>query len=222
MRLSLIIALIVIQSGAFAQDQDSTNILAVPKHLISVSPLHMLNRFPTIFIHYETNLKNNWNVSFGAGVVLDLEDESTSYRQDFLYRRGFKLNNEYKYYFYEDRNTLFSFIGFFEYFNIQFDRARTFGFDCTNDFSCSYFQYNEYEVTREHLRFGMKGAVLVKFDKRFAMEFGMGLVLDVRNYSTSGRLENFDVQFGDTSLLEDGSETLILPIPHLKFGYLLR
>ncbi len=222
MRLFFILFALLYFSEIRGQSQDSVIFKNKPKRLVSVSPLNLMNRFPTVFLHYETHLVGNMNVSMGGGVVVNLEDDAEGFDRNFLNRRGFKLNNEYKYYFEGSEDILISVSLMFEYFNVKFDRARTFGFDCSNSRDCSYYQFREYAVTRQQYRVGAKSSILTKVGKRFIAEAGLGVVWDVRNYSHSGRLEGFDVQFGDTRLQEEGSDVNILPIPHLKFGYLIR
>lgn len=224
MRFFLIILPFIFYVSCFGQPTDSvTNDQNKPQHLISVSPLHMLNRFPTVFLHYERSLTASLNLNLGGGVIVDLEDNETNNgEQDFLNKRGFKLNSELKHYFESSGSGLFYISLLAEYFNIKFDRARTFGFNCADGFSCAYFQYDEYEVTRQHYRVGGKGGFMTNLGGGVMLEVGLGIVMDVKQYDTSGRIDNFDIQYGDTRLREEGRVARVLPIPHFRLGYLIK
>src|SRR5687768_9130070 len=93
----------------------------VPDMAIKVSPLHLLNFYPTIDVAYEQRIRPRFTVQLGFGYVLDVAgDEYERYQN----KNGFKLKLEGRHYFgaEDERNRTF-YTSLEPYMNaIDFDR----------------------------------------------------------------------------------------------------
>jgi hypothetical protein len=191
-----------------------------PRSLIKIDPLYLLNRFPTVQLSYENHLSPSTNISIGGGYVMNIYDDE--FNTDFNDRSGVKLNVDLRYYFEETKKVIF-FVGLgVDYFYINFNRSRTFGFDCNNNFSCQYYQYDTYKINRQDWRVNIKPGMLIKLGENIFFETGLGFALSFQSFRTLGKLSGFDIQYGDNQLMEEGERVLFLPIPVVQFGYRFR
>ncbi|HNP17735.1 MAG TPA: hypothetical protein PKL31_04800 [Fulvivirga sp.] len=219
MRIILAALLCMVFSVVMSQN-DSVPLNLKPRRILKVNPLYLLNRFPTIQLTYENHLSPKSNISIGAGYIMNMYDDS--YNTDFNDRSGVKLNTDFRYYFEESKRVIF-FMGVgVDYFYIKFNRSRTFGFNCMDDFSCLYFQYDTYNVIRQDWRINVKSGMIVNLGAKIYFETGFGLAISFQDYRTSGKIKGFDIQYGNNTLKEDGKRELYLPLPILQFGYRFR
>ncbi len=189
-----------------------------PQNAIRLSPFYLLNRFSTLQFSYETKLSNTFNIIIGAGAIMSVFEEDGN--NDFKNRRGGKFNLEFRHYFSPGKNGIYYLSLTTDYFHINFDRGRTFGYDCNASWGdCSYYQYREYAVQRRDYRFGFKGGVLTGVGKNDYIDIGIGATLSFQSFRTLNKLSGFDIQYGRTDLKEEGNRTLLLPIPVINIGY---
>jgi len=192
--------------------QDST------KHLVSqvkYSPIHLLNRFSAIQIYFEKPLNKNTSVEIGFGYIVDLIQESDLNDNYFMNKGGYKLDFSFRYYL----NELNSFVSFsVGYFNISYDRGRTFGYNCIN--GCDYFQYSVYEIERKDLR------MYVSYGKQFAIsnivyfDLSIGFGITQQAFKTYGKPDSFQEEFG--KILPENEERLLpLLAPGVKISIFL-
>ena len=120
MRLILFLVAVFICSFACAQEELSTAML-VPDKAIKVSPLHLLNFYPTIEVSYEQKVTGNVTAQVEAGYVIDYR---SGWDREFLNKRGVKLKLEGRYYFWGrmDRKKLY-YISAEPYMNVTWSVA---------------------------------------------------------------------------------------------------
>lgn len=79
---------------SLGQPRDSAG-NGVPVHAIKVSPLHLLNFYPTIEVSYEKKIFRRFTLQAEGGYVLNYPDSADELYQD---KRGVKLKLEGRYY----------------------------------------------------------------------------------------------------------------------------
>jgi hypothetical protein len=124
----VIIAVITLAARQLPAQQYATVDMLVPDKAIKVSPLHLLNFYPTIEASYEQKIRDKITAQLEVGYVLRYNDQ-----QEFQKMRGVKLKAEPRYYFWgrTDRQKLY-YAAIEPYANvINFDRldSRTECFD---------------------------------------------------------------------------------------------
>ncbi|MEQ9165149.1 MAG: hypothetical protein RLO12_02760 [Fulvivirga sp.] len=192
-----------------------------PTQAVRLSPMFLFNRFPTIQLGYEARLSSTFNVLVGAGVIMSVFEED--YNSDYINRRGGKFNVELRHYFSPRDNGIWFISLGTDYFHVNFDRGRTFGFDCSDIFgNCSYYQYRQYTVQRRDYRLGLRGGILTYMGKKDYLDIGIGAVISFQTFRTLDKLSGFDIQYGRTNLKEEGNRTLLLPVPVVNIGYKFR
>jgi hypothetical protein len=159
-------------SGASAQDSLTVSML-VPDKAIKVSPLHLLNFYPTIEVSYEQKLWPDITAQFEVGWVVPIGNYVDD---DFLNKRGVKLKLEGRYYFWgrTDRRKMY-YLAVEPYMNmINFDRQRTrtecFDLECTSLFTRSTVAKMEY---REQ-GVSVKGGLIRYWSKNIFIDVNSG------------------------------------------------
>ena len=182
-----------------ASGQDSLAIaMLVPDKAIKVSPLHLLNFYPTIEISYEQKLWPDITAQIEVGWVVPIRNYEDD---DFLNKRGVKLKLEGRYYFWgrTDRRKVY-YVAVEPYMNvINFDRQQNrtecFDMECNSLFIRSTLEKMEY---REQ-GVSVKGGVIRYWFKN--------IFVDVNSGFTFRRIRYSDVaeEPGDGVFFEDGS-----------------
>lgn len=207
-------------SKAQTDSINPVNLLDRPKHALKWKTLNLLNRFPTIQLGYETNLWNNLNLEFNAGYVMDFSEDE--YENDFQDKTGVKTGIQLRQYISTRRvNTFFIAFGI-DYNYIKYKRSRTFGFDCANDFTCAYFQFDTYEVKRQDRRVNSRFGILTNLGSNFYLEMAFGFAVNSRKYRTLDKISGFDIQYGDNTRKEDGKNLFFVPLVAADLVYRLK
>lgn len=222
--LLIVVVLIGFASISYAQQDSSlvidSKVVNYPKATIKWNPLFMLNRFPTIQLGYEFNVAKQINVSLSAGYVMDIFTDD--FNTDFVDKRGVKSGLEFrKYLSTKKMNTFFFSIGL-DYFYIKYDRSRTFAFNCLDQFECAFFQFDEYSVVRQDRRANTRIGVIADLGDDFLVEVALGFAVNSRQFRTEDRISGFDIQYGDTALLEEENQFLFQPLAAINLTYRIK
>ena len=217
MRSNALVLLFVLSSiGAKAQqdyyqaEQDS---ILYPSSRLSLKliPSQLLWRFPAYAFALEHGLKNNLGIEYKVGLIQNANnfDDDETY---FSSKSGFKSSVTIKSYSSENgsigsifnffngddysQSGIKSFIGLEVFYNqINFDRTRTFRFDCQN--GCQYFQRFTYGLTMKELgaRVNIGVTSVLYGPLSFEATFGAGLAS--RSFNSDDRKPtDFQRMFG--------------------------
>lgn len=163
-------------ASAFCSGQQRWDNRLVPDKAIEVSPLHLLNFYPTIEVSYAQRIFRRYTVSMEFGYVLDYGD---NYNLSFQDKRGVKLKTEGRYYFGRPVNDNRVFYAALEaYLNvINFDRYRIvtecFDLECRHPYQreATYaMDYGEHGVS-------VKMGTLRYVGARVFLDFNAGVTL---------------------------------------------
>lgn len=194
---------------AMAQTTDTVRVKSPTFQVFKVSPLHLLNFYPSFLIGYEYGFSPNQSVQIDAGPVLDFE----SYNQEFQRKRGFKLKTEYRYYLdienLSGNGHYIALEGYWNFVNFNRDVTQTECFDlaCQNLFTRDYSFLVKYRETGIALKFG-----IVRVTDKIIYDWFFGLRLrfvDYKKPNLPPSVENFE----DGFFLEIPNET-----PRTTFG----
>ncbi len=195
-------------------------IFQLPRSAVKWYSLYLINRFPTIQLGYEFNISKKVNLEFNVGYVMELVQDE--FERDFQNRRGIKSGLQIRQYLSTQRMNTFFISAGLDYFYIKYDRARTFGFGCDNEFGCDYFRFDQYQVIRQDRRMNVRAGILTALGRNFYLEMAAGVTLISRKFRTNDRVTGFDIQYGDTSLKENEEELFLLPLAAINLVYKLK
>lgn len=215
--------LVLIQSAAFGQDSLTFEML-VPDAAIKVSPLHLINFYPTIEVSYEQKLLERITAQAELGYVLDYENDNNDQYQN---KRGLKTKLEVRYYFWgrEDKKKLY--YGAVEpYMNfINFDRTRTqrecFDLECEFQFTKVY----NFKVENRESGISLKAGMLrYLFRSNFLIDINSGLTLRIVRYHSPRNIMRTPEDEGWGFLIGVNEEDRVVPSPNIgvRFGYRIK
>lgn len=212
--------LLAAQTVAYAQEPVTESAL-VPHAAIKVSPLHLLNFYPTLEWSFEQRILPSFTLQAEAGYVLDFGSD-TDY--DFRHKRGVKLKLEGRYYFgsVSDRKKIYygavepylNVINFDRYFSVQ----ECFDLECNHLYRREYFGKVAY---REH-GVSVKIGLLRYLGQRTFLDMSTGVTLRNVRYEEPPRPRSFN---------EFDEQNFFFPVPNendrmgfspnlgLRFGY---
>lgn len=153
---------------------------AIPRHAVRVSPLHLLNFYPTVQLGYEANIRNRFSIYTEGGVAVNI----TQRDERFLDKRGIKLKVEPRYYLSASRkgHVLWYAAGEAYYNKINFERKTRligcFDLDCQFRYERQSLEKGTY---REH-GFGIKGGMMIGRN-RFFVDINTGFAIRIIDYS---------------------------------------
>lgn len=202
-----------------AQEAEPLLTDAIPKHAVRVSPLHLMNFYPTIQLGYEANIKGRFSLYLEGGVALN------GYGEDPLFRdkRGFKLKVEPRHYFALNRkgNLLWYAAAEFYYNNIDFDR-KTVRTECF-DRDCQILYERQYHYTvgyREHGA-GVKGGMMIG-RRRFFLDINSGMAIRFIRYREPESFPDADLFDGALfNVPNETDRTAFMPLMGIRLGYRL-
>ena len=206
-----------------ASGQDSLAIaMLVPDKAIKVSPLHLLNFYPTIEVSYEQKLWPEITAQIEAGWVLP-----TGYDDEFLNKRGIKLKLEGRYYYWgRTRGRVLNYLSVEPYMNvINFDRQLTrtecFDVECNSMFTRTTLEKMAYREEGVSLKFGL----MKYWSKKIFMDLTCGVTLRNIRYSDEppepvGVVDMEPNMFFDIPNEED--RVAIAPLFSGRIGYRLK
>ena len=174
MRLVFTWCLILTSTSLLAQEWDSTR-TAVPVHAIKVSPLHLLNFYPTIEVSYEQKILPRFTLQAEGGYVLDYpngEDEL------YQHKRGVKLKLEGRYYLGPIMRDKIYYVAIEPYANvINFDRygavEECFDVECRHPYTRQIFFKVKYRERGGSLKIG----VFWNLGSNFFLDMSIGATL---------------------------------------------
>lgn len=218
----------IVSFSHFVQGQEKNNFgstleqqkVEYPRSAIKWKPLFLLNRFATFQLAYEFRVSDQINLELNGGYIYD--PNRLNRNQDFQNRRGLKSGLYARRYLSSQRKNAFYFSTGVDYFYITFDRSRTLGFNCDNNFTCSFYRFNTYQVIRQDIRSNSQLGFIAEMGSDFFLEMAFGVVFGWRKFRTEGMIEGFDQQFGNTDLSENGDEFLVLPVLAINLVYKLK
>jgi hypothetical protein len=192
----------------------------VPHTAIKVSPLHLLNFYPTIEWSFEQRILPRFTTQLEVGYVLNYR---TNIDRDFQDKRGVKLKLEGRYYFgsVSDRKKIY--YGAIEpYMNvINFDRASSseecFDLECQHRYRREYFEKVAY---REH-GVSLKIGLLRYLGSRIFLDINSGFTIRTVRYRKTDRPRSFN-EFEESGFLQIPNENDRIgfsPNLGLRLGY---
>lgn len=192
---------------------------AIPRHAVRISPLHLLNFYPTIQLGYEANIKKRFSIYTEGGVAVNVTERD----ERFLNKRGIKLKLEPRYYLSVSQkgHVLWYAAGEVYYNRINFDR-KTRRIECF-DLDCQ-FQYerrlSDKGTYREH-GFGIKGGLMIGRN-RFFLDINSGFAIRIIDYSLPESTIGWE---GDGwawyDIPNETDRTALTPLIGVRLGYRL-
>jgi hypothetical protein len=206
------IPLSVIAQDSISKDHKPNR---TPGEVIKLSPLHLINFYPSVQVAYEHP------VSLVSSLQIDLGFVFHNYGSpDFINKRGIKSKLEFKYYLRDEAN----YLSIEPYFNgVNFHRRdsllQCFDLDCTIQFSQSQLYLVQYRETGFSLKFGQT----FEMGSNFLFDLNYGLTFRLIDYAYKGRLQTQLPPAGsDSWLINEGKRTGVSPALGIRFGYVLR
>jgi hypothetical protein len=217
--------LLVISGAALrAQDDALTVDMLVPDKAIKISPLHLINFYPTVQVAYEQKILDRITAQLDIGFVVHYKN-TTNPNTQFKDKRGVKGKLEARYYFWgrTDKRKLY-YVSGEGYMNaVDFDRQDTrtlcYDLDCTSLYRETY----DYKVEYREQGFSVKAGMLKYFSKRILFDINSGFTLRFVNYKKPNLIPGFneDTMF----FLDIPNETkrvAFSPNLGVRFGYRLK
>ncbi len=190
---------------------------AIPRHAVRVSPLHLLNFYPTVQLGYEAHVKGRFSIYAEGGAAVNLSENNDR----FLNKRGIKLKLEPRYYLSVSRKGHILWYGAGEvYYNrINFDRkARNiecFDLDCQFQYERQFLERGAY---REH-GFGIKGGLMIGRD-RFFLDINSGFAIRIIDYDLPPIAVGWESN-GWYDIPNETDRTALTPLVGIRLGYRL-
>ncbi|MEX1239480.1 MAG: hypothetical protein WEB30_07175 [Cyclobacteriaceae bacterium] len=210
------------QTCAFAQEP-LTAFRLVPDKAIKVSPLHLLNFYPTIELSYEQKVFTRFTTQFEMGFVLDYP---SSVDESFQNKRGVKIKLEGRYYFTSspDRERIY-YTAFEPYFNaINFDRNRVFT-ECF-DLECNHRFTREYAYKTRYREQGinLKAGIVRYLGRAIFLDFNSGLSLRHVDYDSpnTGSRSVIDDMWPSFQIPNENDRLALSPNMGFRLGYRFR
>lgn len=173
---SLIFSLLLF-SNIYAQDSLTVDML-VPDRAIKLSPLHLINFYPTMEVSYEQKIAKRVTVQAELGYVINYYWLFDIYDTDFKNKRGIKAKLEGRYYFWGrvDRKKIYYF-AFEPYMNIiNFDREderqECFDLECNSIYSRKYDYNMEYREKGVSFKAGF-----IRYYSDFFLDLNSGITI---------------------------------------------
>lgn len=216
-----IVSMILASTCALGQVRDTT-VSAVPGSAIKVSPLHLINFYPTIEISFEQRIFPRLTLQAEGGYVLDYNDEEESFQN----RRGMKLKLEGRFYLGRLRNEEnIHYVSVESYMNrVDFDRYGIVE-ECFDE-GCNHPYVRRFPYKMEYRERGisLKTGVIWYVSPRFFVDGNAGLTLRNIDYNKPplpARVGHKD----DWSLIKIPNETdrlAVSPNMGMRMGYRFR
>lgn len=205
---------------ASAQNGDSTLLRLIPRQAIKVSPLHLLNFYPTLEVSYEFRIARRMSLQLETGYVLTFPSEENDTHRN---KRGVKLKLEGRYFFPGVRRGEKIYYGAIEpYMNvINFDRYEAieecFDADCRN----MYVRRYGYRMTYREQGVSLKVGMVWYLGSHFFVDYNAGLTLRIVDYDRPPLLPESPDRFGIFTIYipDETDRTAIGPNMGLRFGY---
>ncbi len=194
----------------------------IPVSILKISPLHLINFYPSIQLAYEHRLSSLSSFQLDAGYVFANNNGNTNY----LNKRGLKGKAAYRYYIPGYSGKRIDYLSVEPYLNVvNFDRSDNtrgcFDLDCNQQFSqrIQYFvQYREHGIS---LKYGL----LTGFVRNIVFDVNAGLTLRFVDYKKKGLPNGIvldDDFFGRLRIPNERKRTAVGPALGIRVGYILK
>jgi hypothetical protein len=221
MRLRLSGLILLLHSVAMAQLPSSEEVL-VPDQAIQVSPLHLLNFYPTVEVSFEQRILPRVTTQLEVGYVLNYDSNNGERYQN---KRGVKLKLEGRFYFRRDAGENKISYGAVEpYLNaIDFDRRsvveQCLDSDCMNRYTRQYKDRGKYREQGVSVKLGNLWYLDAK--SRTFLDFNAGLTFRVIRYDLPASHEGFRVndESGFLEVPDEANRFALSPCIALRLGY---
>lgn len=220
MRLFVFSLLATIATTAFTQDSLTVTML-IPDKAIKISPLHLMNFYPTIEVSYEQKVLPAVTLQLELGYVLDYGDRRNG---EFADMRGIKTKLEGRYYFWgrTDRMKMY-YLSLEPYVNvINFDRLDSrrecFDLECNHVYTREYFYKMEYREQGVSIKAGL----IRYYGPKFFFDINSGFTFRNIQYTEP---DNLIREFDDWAFAEVPNEddrVAISPSLGVRLGYRLK
>jgi hypothetical protein len=210
--------MILASTCALAQVRDTT-LSAVPGSAIKVSPLHLINFYPTVQVSYEQRIFPRFTLQAEGGYVMDYGNDEESFQN----RRGMKLKLEGRYYLGSvSTRANIHYVSMESYMNmVDFDRYGIVE-ECFDE-GCNHPYVRRFPYKMEYMERGisLKAGVIWYVSSRFFVDGNGGLTLrniDYHKPPLPARIGHKD----DWSLIEIPNETdrlAVSPNMGVRIGY---
>ncbi len=215
---------VVILCGSLCHAQDELTVdMLVPDKAIKVSPLHLINFYPTVQVAYEQKILKRLTAQLDAGYVVRYTNAVTN--SEFKDKRGVKGKLEARYYFWgrADKRKLYyaAAEGYMNVVNFDREDSRTecFDLECTNTFRRIY----DYKVEYREQGFSLKAGMLKYFSKRIMFDINSGFTLRFVRYNKPNLIPEFseDAEFF-LDIPNENNRITVSPNLGVRFGYRLK
>lgn len=177
MRFLVLIFVVLLVENLVAQDSLTVDML-VPDKAIKISPLHLLNHYPTLEVSYEQKILGRITAQAEVGYVLDYDASDPYNSTEFLNKRGIKGKLEARYYFWGrvDRKKMY-YVSSEVYTNIiNFDRQDQRQ-ECF-DLECNHLYRKDYTYKMEYREKGISfKAGFIRYLSDFFFDFNSGFTI---------------------------------------------
>jgi hypothetical protein len=221
MRLTIAAMLILSHTGVLAQE-DSLARRPVPGSAIKISPLHLLNFYPTIELSYEHRIRSRITTQLEAGYVVNVASDPDDHFRDM---RGVKLKLEGRYYLRSARERAsIPYASIEPYMNIiNFDRRSVvqecFDLECQSFYTRRLRDKGEYREQGASLKMGTLW--YIDPESRTFLDFNAGLTIRNINYNIAPTRQRFPGDEGPTifDFPQVQDRVALSPCLGVRFGY---
>jgi hypothetical protein len=222
MRLCLFIVCFILHVSLKSQDSLTVAML-VPDHAIKLSPLHLINFYPTLELSYEKRILPEITLQAELGYVLNLD---TQYKHEqFQDKRGVKMKLETRYYFWgrTDRRKLYYIAGEVYSNIINFDRGQSrvecYDLECNFQYRREYF----YKMRYRENGFTFKAGLLKYLFHDFFFDLNSGLTLRNIRYHRPAELGfQFEDGWSFLNIPNENNRVVLSPNLGIRLGYRLK
>jgi hypothetical protein len=206
-----------------AQDSLTVDML-VPDRAIKLSPLHLMNFYPTIEISYEQKIAGRVTAQAELGYVLSYP-MANGYDEDFQNKRGVKTKLEVRYYFWGrvDRKKMY-YVSAEPYryiinFDRQDERTECFDLECNDRFIRKYNYKMEYRENGMSVKAG-----LIRYFSNFFLDLNSGFTIrNIRYNEPDWLVPGFDDEMWEFFEIPNERDRVAFA-PHfgIRIGYRLK
>jgi hypothetical protein len=210
--------------GIYAQGgKDSlTMAMLVPRQAVKLSPLHLINFYPTIELSFEQKIAPQVTLQLEGGYVLNY---SNDWDEDFLDKRGVKLKLESRYYFFgrTDRRKIYYLAGE-AYTNIINFERRSSREECF-DAACEhmFIRYENAKMAYREKGFTVKAGLIKYAGKKFFFDFNSGWTIRDIEYRELTNILSEERDFFEFFDIPNEEDRIVLsPNVGARIGYRFR
>ncbi len=216
----MVLIFLLMSSVAMAQDSLWTEAALLPGRAIKLSPLHLLNFYPTLQVSYEQSVGDRVALQLEGGYVMEYVS-----REDYQDRRGFKAKFETRYYLsgVARKRKLYYTAGEVYGNFVNFDRTDQvedcFDVGCTQTFTQTRRYLVKYREQGLNVKFGY--VRYLRFETRAFMDVSVGLSLRNIRYKKPFEMGEIDEDFFGGPAPNERDRFAVSPYGGLRFGYKL-